>query len=92
MKTVAVGEAKAHFSACVRCAEAGEPILILRHGRAAAALIPPADLERLRRMRAAGPDAGLASLAGGWDGSEELADVLDELGRSASRGGVDLEA
>ena len=92
MKTMAVGEAKAHFSACVRHAEAGESVLILRHGRAAAALIPPADLERLQRMRAAGPDAGLAGLAGGWRGSEELADALDEHTRSAPRGPADLEA
>ncbi len=91
MKTFAVGEAKARFSACVRHAEAGEPVLILRHGRAAAALVAASDLERLQRLRCADPDSGLASLVGGWDGSDALADVLDDLSRSAPRADIDLE-
>jgi len=56
------------------------------------ALVPPGDLECLRRLRAAGPDGGLASLAGGWDGSDELAAVLDAQTRSAPRLAPDLEA
>jgi hypothetical protein len=38
-------------------------------------------LENFERLRKAGPKGGLASLAGGWEGFEELVQVLDESGR-----------
>jgi hypothetical protein len=38
--------------------------------------VPAEDLDRLNALRAGGPEAGLAGLAGGWEGSEELADLL----------------
>ena len=69
-----LAEVKARLSACIRLAESGEPVYITRHGRTVAALVPAADLEQLERLRAAGPDKGLASLAGGWEGSDQLAD------------------
>jgi prevent-host-death family protein len=78
-----VAEAKAHFSSCVRSAEGGDPVVITRHGRRVAAIGPAEDLERLDRLRAAGPEGGLASVAGGWANSDELARELDRLRRTS---------
>jgi prevent-host-death family protein len=71
-RTLSVAQAKATFAACVRWAEDGEPVIISRHGKPVAALVQVGDVERLKQLRAAGPEGGLASLAGGWKGSEEL--------------------
>lgn len=84
-KAVSVAEAKARFSDCIRAAELGEPIVITRHGRKVAALVPASELEHLERLRALGPEAGLAGLAGGWKGSEALADLIARSPRSKSR-------
>lgn len=69
-----VAEVKARLSSCIRLAESGESVYITRHGKTVAALVRAADLEQLERLRAAGPDEGLASLAGGWKGADRLAD------------------
>ncbi|HVT59560.1 MAG TPA: PIN domain-containing protein [Thermoanaerobaculia bacterium] len=37
-----------------------------------ALLVPAAEMEQLARLKAAGPEKGLAGLAGGWEGSEEM--------------------
>lgn len=84
-KKISVAEAKAHFADCVRDAERGEPVLITRHGKAVVALVAANDLETLRRLRAAGPEGGLASLAGGWKGSEDLVGVLSSFRRTGPR-------
>lgn len=84
-RTLTTAEAKARFSEAVRDAEEGRPILITRHGRAVAALVPAKDLEVLERLRAAGPKGGLASVAGGWEGSDELADLLKGYRRRGGR-------
>lgn len=84
-KSLSVAEVKATFSECVRRAEAGRSLLITRHGKAVAALVRAEDLEQLERLRAAGPEGGLANLVGGWEGSDELVDVLHDLRRSAAR-------
>jgi prevent-host-death family protein len=80
-----VAEAKARFADCLRAAERGEPTVIKRHGKPVAALVRHADLEKLERLRAAGPAGGLASLAGGWEGSEELVKELAAQPRSRGR-------
>ena len=74
--TLPLAEVKARLSSCIRLAEAGEAVYITRHGRAVAALVRAADLEQLERLRAAGPEQGLAGVAGGWQGSAQLADHL----------------
>jgi prevent-host-death family protein len=84
-QTLSTAEAKARFSEAVRDAEEGRPVLITRHGRAVAALVPAKDLEVLERLRAAGPEGGLASVAGGWEGSEELAEILQGYQRTGGR-------
>ncbi len=82
---VSVVEAKARFSEYVREAEAGGFVLIRRHGKAVAAVVPATDVERLQRLRAAGPEGGLASLAGGWPGSDELVREVRQVRRSLPR-------
>ena len=90
-KMLSVAEAKATFSEQVRSAEQGTPVLITRHGKAVAALVPADDLETLNRLRAAGPAGGLASLAGGWEGSDELVRLIQESPRAQGRDTPDIE-
>lgn len=84
-ETVSIARAKARLSHWIRQAEGGEPVVITRRGTPVAALVPAEDLERLRRLRAAGPEGGLASLAGGWEGSEELVRALKGSARTPPR-------
>lgn len=84
-KLLSVAEAKARFAEQIREVEKGEPVVITRHGKPVAALVRPEDLEQLERLRAAGPEGGLASIAGGWEGSEELARILDASPRAGQR-------
>jgi prevent-host-death family protein len=88
---ISVAEAKAKFSECIRKVEAGNAVLITRHGRPVAALVSPGDLEHLARLRKAGPEKGLAGIAGGWENSEELASILDASPRQGQRKTPDLE-
>ncbi len=90
-KEISLAEAKATLSKCIRDVERGLSVLIKRHGKPVAALVHPQDLENLERLKKAGPEGGLASLAGGWGGSEELVQVLDESLRFGRRDGVELE-
>jgi prevent-host-death family protein len=90
-KSVPVAEAKAKFSKCIRQVETGPSILITRHGKPVAALVRPNELEHLERLRKAGPGSGLVSIAGGWEGSEELVKILDESLRIGQRDVPDLE-
>ena len=85
IKTLTTAEAKARFSEAVREVEDGSPIVITRHGRPVAALVRVEDVETLERLRAAGPEGGLASVAGGWEGSDELASLLLGYRRVGSR-------
>jgi len=90
-KEISLAEAKATLSECIRGVEKGQAVLIKRHGKPVAALVRPQDLDNLERLKKAGPDGGLASLAGGWKGSEELVQILDESQRFGCRDGVKLE-
>lgn len=85
VRHVSVADAKAHFSEIVREAEAGGVVVIRRHGRDVAAVVPAMDAERVSRLRAAGPEKGLAAVAGGWRGSEDLVERLDAVRRSPPR-------
>jgi prevent-host-death family protein len=86
-----IAEVKARFAECLRQVEDGEPIVITRHGRAIAALVDVDLLDRLERLRAAGPESGLASVAGGWEGSQEVAERAVEFGRAGGRPVPELE-
>jgi prevent-host-death family protein len=76
-----VAEAKAHFADCLRAVEAGGAVVITRHGREIAALVSARDLEKLSRLRAAGPEGGLAAVAGGWPGSDTLVETISASSR-----------
>ena len=89
-KSISVAEAKATFSECIRQVEAGSSVLITRHGKPVAAIVRPSDIEHLERLREAGPESGLASVADGWRDSDELAKVLDESPRTGQRDVPDL--
>jgi len=89
-KSISVAEAKATLSECIRKVEAGSAVLITRHGRLVAALVRPSDLEHLERLRKAGPESGLVSIAGGWENSEELTAVLNGSPRHRQRNVPDL--
>ncbi len=82
---VSLVEAKARFSEVVREAEAGAIVMIRRHGRDVAAVVPAKDAERVRRLRAAGPEKGLAAVAGGWAGSEDLVEHMNAIRRTPPR-------
>jgi prevent-host-death family protein len=90
-KNLSLAKAKATLSEQIRAVEQGEPVIITRHGKPVAALVRPELLEQLQRLRAAGPEAGLASVAGGWEEAEELVYVLESSPRTGQRdsGGLD---
>src|SRR5207247_9278914 len=83
---VTVATAKARFAACEREAEQGTTVVITTHGRRVAAQVPAGDVEEHRRLRAAGPKAGLASLAGGWEGTDDLVKEIRRHKRTPPRG------
>ena len=84
---IPIAEAKARLSECIRRAESGEVLVLTRHGKATVALVSAVDAEQLERLRAAGPEKGLAGLAGGWEGSDELVDLILDHRRSKPRAG-----
>jgi prevent-host-death family protein len=90
-KEISLAEAKATLSECIREVEKGRSVLIKRHGKPVAALVRPNDLDNLERLKKAGPEGGLASLAGGWKGSEELVQILEQSKRFGRRDNVELE-
>lgn len=90
-KSISIAEAKATFSDCVRQVEAGSSVIITRHGKPVAALVRPGELEHLERLKKAGPESGLVSIAGGWENSEEIATILDESPRCGQRDITDFE-
>ena len=90
-KSVSIAKAKATLSDCIRDVEAGSSVLITRHGKPVAALVRASDFYRLDRLRKAGPEGGLASLAGGWEGSDELVRILNESPRFGQRETPPLE-
>jgi prevent-host-death family protein len=90
-KSRSVAEVKAKFSQYIRAAEHGDPVVITRHGQAVAALVGSEELQTLERLRSAGPEGGLASVAGGWDDSDDLVRILRSSSRVGSRGGPALD-
>lgn len=90
-KSLPVAEIKTHLSEHLREVEHGQPIVITRHGKAIAALVSVEDLDQLERLRSAGPAGGLVSVAGGWEGSDDLVRILETSPRIGQRESVDLD-
>ncbi len=78
---ISLTKAKAHLSACIRTVETGEPIIIKKYGKPIVALVKIADFTHLNQSHQKSQEKGLVSIAGGWNGSEELANILDESTR-----------
>lgn len=89
-RKVSAAQAKARLADCLRKAENGEPVIITRHGKPVAALVGM-DRVALGTRRDTRPGAGLAALAGGWKGSEELVKALRRVRRSRPRRPVALD-
>ena len=89
-RNLSIVEAKTHLSDCIREVEQGGSVLITRHGKAVAALVPANIIKHVERLKKAGPQGGLASLAGGWKGSEDLVQLLERSKRSKPRRHSDL--
>jgi prevent-host-death family protein len=84
-RVFSAAQVKARFAECLRSAEAGDSVLITRHGKPVVALVRAAELEQLERLRAAGPEKGLAGIAGGWKDSEKLVRAIGNLKRTGPR-------
>ena len=84
-KSLSLAEAKTALSECIREVERGNSVVITRRGKAVAALVRAEDFKQLDRLRAAGPVGGLARVAGGWKGSEELVRVVSSSRRVGRR-------
>lgn len=91
MLALSVAEAKATLSDAIRDVEAGGTVLITRRGEPVAALVRPEDVDALERLRAAGPAGGLASVAGGWEGSDELVTSVAAVARRGRRRTASLD-
>lgn len=74
-RSLTIANAKAHLSDAVKRAENGEAVVLTRYGRPVAALISVEDLDRLQGRAS----KGLAQVAGGWEGSGELAEKVEEV-------------
>lgn len=81
-RKIAIAEAKAHFSECVKGVENGDSILITRRGKPIAALVRAEDVVLLARLRAAGPSGGLARVAGKFDDAQDFVKEVDRIARS----------
>lgn len=82
MKRCSVVEVKASLLEHIRSVQRGERILITRKRIPVAALVPADDLEWLERTRTARSEGGLAGIAGGLPGSDELVQILDSSRRT----------
>ena len=87
---IPINEAKKSFSQYVRQAEHGEAVVISRRGKAVATLVASEEYDQLLRLKAAGPELGLAGLVGTIKGGDELAELLEAQSRN-SRESISLE-
>ncbi len=77
MRTVSLAEAKAHLSELLNTVEAGEEIIITRHGRPVARVSPP---EKQKQPLPLGRLAALRNIAPAWtEPSVNLVRQLREL-------------
>ena len=78
LATRSIADAKAHFAEIIATAEAGEPVVITRHGTPVAVILPATDLEFVQRLREDSPQAGLAGLPT-WDDLDDWADDVERI-------------
>lgn len=79
--TVSVAEVKSRIDDVLKAVDAGNTVVLTRNGRSVAKLSPSLKVSQAEAPRGA-QKGGLASLAGGWEGSDELADLIEEMRRA----------
>src|SRR5712692_10307366 len=87
---LSAAQAKSRLADCLRKAERGESVIITRRGRPVAALVA-VDRMTLPKSKGSRASLGLAGLAGGWKGSEDLAGSRSRRSRSDVRRPVSTE-
>ena len=87
-KVLSAAEAKLHFAEALRNVDKGNVIVITRYGKPVAALVGPADLAQLQRLKSQVPEEGLAQLVHRWKDSREFSDALDEVASNRTEGRV----
>ena len=83
-RRLSAAQAKSRLADCLRKAERGESVIITRNGKPVAALVA-VDRVKLPKPKNARTGAGLAGLAGGWKGSEDLAASRSRRSRGDGR-------
>jgi len=83
-RRLSAARAKSQLAYCLRKAESGESVIITRHGKAVAALVA-VDRVAVGTRGQARSGAGLASLAGGWKGSDRFVKALGRIRRTRPR-------
>lgn len=79
MPLVSIAEAKSHFSELIaKCVHARERMVITRRRKPVAAIVSLEDLQIIEQYE---ERQGLASIAGKWDGFEEVAEPLEDLNK-----------
>jgi prevent-host-death family protein len=86
---LSAAQAKSRLADCLRKAEHGEPVIITRNGKPVAALVA-VDRVTLPKAKNAFTGTGLAGLASGWKGSDNLVRALGKLRRTRPRRPITL--
>ena len=89
-RQLSAAQAKSQLADCLRKVEHGEAGIITRHGKPVAALVA-VDRVALSKRKGARAGAGLAGLAGGWTGSEDLVKALGKFRRTRPRWPIALD-
>lgn len=89
-RKLSAAEAKSQLADCLRSAENGQPVIITRHGKPVAALVA-LDGVAFGRRSDTRAGSGLAALAGGWRGSDQLARSLKKIRRTRPRRPITLD-
>jgi prevent-host-death family protein len=85
MPKISVAQAKSHFSELIaRSAFQHDRFVITRHDKPIAALVSIDDLRIIEQYE---ERQGLASVAGQWQGFEEVADAITDLASLRRQGG-----
>lgn len=82
-RVVPLTEVESRMDDFLQTVETGETVVLTRDGKPVATLTPSAEGWRAEASEEA--KTGLASLAGGWEGSDELADLIQKIHRTAPR-------
>jgi prevent-host-death family protein len=87
---LSAAQAQSRLADCLRKVEHGERVIITRNGKPVAALVA-AHRVTLQKPKNALTGTGLAGLAGGWKGSENLVRALGKLRRTRPRRPITLD-